>query len=314
MKTSSRATFIAATAALVAAPPAALAATAGALLTIEMGTGPVTRVRFSPDGRLIVASSSSGVANVYTATGSHVARLAGQRAPMFSANFDRTSTRIVTTGYDGTIVIWSTGGRRLKHLQARDAAVTDAFFTPRGDDLVVSCDDGTTSRLTLDGHIVWSIERPGVARCLALSHDGTLVASTSDSGLLSLIGIDGREDARIATGQTRLNAIGFNPVRPELVSGGRDGTAIVWTFEGERIATIGHRGGPWANGVAFDRSGGLICVAGEEGALRVASTGGQARPARDASSVALTAVACAKEREMAIVGDASGTLRTFLIG
>lgn len=298
-----------------ASPMSAAAESLKVAATIDTGSGALNRVRWAPDGKHFVTAAAGGKGVIFNASGSRVADIAASRGPMFNARFDAASAQIVTTAYDGTIARWTVDGRKLEERRIKSAAVTDALFTSDSLGLVYSSDDGSTSLATLEGKQRWSISRPGVARNLGAVPDGTLVAATSDSGLVTLIAIDGTVRGQIETGQGRLNSVAFSADGAYLVTAGRDGNVVIWSVAGREVRRFvpGAGFGGFVNGADFTPDGASVVAVFDDGSLLYAAMDGTHEARQKIAAVPLNGVACAPGSRRCAVAGADGNVRVLML-
>jgi WD40 repeat protein len=182
---------------------------------------------FSPDGRYLLAKSSSetalldlttletangwqdeqielrtfgqdGKEKVTTATrfdcrSIKKVQLAGHGGPLTAAAFSADSRWLVTTSEDRTARLWDVQSGKMCHvLQGHLRRVTGAAFSPDGR-LVVTASDEHTVRIwdTASGREVFTLTgHQGLIRATAFSPDGQFVLTASDDGTARLWPVD----------------------------------------------------------------------------------------------------------------------------
>ena len=224
------------------------------LQSLPLGTGSMTSVSFSSDGRQIVVAS-----------GQTNAIVDGQARP---------------TGWV-KVCDASTGQKRLTIDTGSEAAYS-AALSPDGDSLIavvgaanfveaagkvneVRVWDADTGRLrfTLQGHL-----RPLLATCY--SPDGRRIAAGGyDPTVRIYAAADGREQLALRGHRGCVNQIAFSPDNRWIASTSDDGSAKIWDAEsGEERATLrGHRAGFYA--VAFSPDGRRLVTTGYDGTVKV---------------------------------------------
>lgn len=235
----------------------------------------LNRIYFSPDGKTLVTASADGVATLWDLQGQALARLSGQKPPMFNARFSPDGSVILTTGYDGTVWFWNRNGDILRKFQAHRAAMADAILSPDAQILVTCSDDGQTLIFNRAGMRLASIIKPGTARNLAYSSATPLIASVSDSGTLHLLKPNGELKQSVATGQGRINHVRFSPKGNYVITAGTDGTAKLWDLEGNLILKLQVKNSGWVNGADFHRQGVYVATASDDGILRLWNVDGR---------------------------------------
>ena len=150
----------------------------------------LTAVAFSPDGRRLAAAGLGRTARIHDLNGPRPPiLLEGHTRPMLWVGFTSDGARVVTSSFDGTVRFWdgSTGVEVKRMLRGGDLG--PAVLTPGNDRLIVSglgdpsltFFDSRTSELllTVRGH-------NAPISGLAISPDGTIVASSSNDGTVRL--------------------------------------------------------------------------------------------------------------------------------
>ena len=225
----------------------AVRATEGEIYEVRQDS-PLTRARFSPDGRYLVTCGFDNEARVWDAAdGRPLARLRHQ-GPVRRLDFHRA--RLLTASSDGTAVIWELAtGARLRSL-VHGGVVQAARFSPDGRLVVtVGSDDSVKLWDARDGRVERELLAGGqaagrlIGTPVAFSPDGRVLAVGSDQGRLRLWEVaSGRllVDAAAHTG--RVNEVSFTADGKRLVTAGIDGKGAIWQLDGHRIATLPHRG------------------------------------------------------------------------
>lgn len=235
------------------------------VLTAQSGF--IWRVRFSPDGALIVSASTDGTAVVWTTDGTIVQELK-HPAGVTAAAFSPDGRTVATTSYDGLLRIWNLeDGSLARTITAGSTTLWCLAFSPdgrtiasAGEDRVVSIwnvADGTLIR-TLAGHHrnIWAV---------AFSPDGkTLVSGSFDRTAILWNVADGSQLRVLAGHQYGIVAVNFSPDGTEVMTGSDDGTARLWkTADGHLIHTFA--GGPYhAYAAEFSPDGMWLLVAGKD--------------------------------------------------
>jgi WD40 repeat protein len=135
--------------------------------------------------------------------------------------------------------------------RAQAQEVTAVVFFPRGDALACARSDGKIRFLDAEsGHEIWQAEaHPGGAYGIAMSTDGTVLASCGADKKVKLWKITGPRDRPILlktlTGHDKdVVAVAWTPDGRIVASGGYDGIIRLWDVEtGKPLAKLqGHRG------------------------------------------------------------------------
>lgn len=176
--------------------------------------------------------------------------------PIWAAAFDPAGVHLATAG-GGGLAIWDRAGRSIKRLQGK---VTSFAFSPRGDLIVASSDDG----LTLWETKTWASKRPFRAALnstsVEFSSNGALVAALNANGLETWR-VNGRRPKPVKWhAPVDVSNVAFSPTDPTLLAvvAGRERRLRLW----EVGAPLPLASGP-ANidALAFSRDGRLLALA-----------------------------------------------------
>jgi WD40 repeat protein len=313
----SRGAFVLGTAGALCASHARVDAQTSAPMTLTPpGGGGISCIDYSADGRYLATSSFNGFANVYTSRGEHVRSLytpgeAANVIKIFHVRFDGTSSRVGTANYDGTVGAARVDGTGLTKRFIDSASITDVAFARALPGMFATGDSGALHYLQPNGRTTWAVVRNGVARNLAISPDETILAFTSDPGDVWLVDLDGRVAGHIPTGQGRLDSVRFHPRLPQLITAGRSGTAVVWTYDGARVATFGTPGDTWMFGATFTPDGERVCLIDRQGALNIVKATGEAIASHRIPGAVFSAVAASPTMQCVAVGDQRGIVTIF---
>ena len=244
---------------------------------------------FSPDGQCLATSGSdTSLINVWDArTGRELATLAGHANTVNSLAFSSSKRLLASASADSTIKLWDTKGWRVIHTLrghttavssvSHTAGVNGVAFSPDGNWLASAGSDRLVKLWdTIAGREIMTL-RPHLypARCVAISPDGTLLASSAGRGhdpVSELIVWDantGRELNSLQGHKAEISGIAFSPDGKRLVSSSRDYTIRVWDIQtGEQIHCLrGHAAE--VNCFACSSDGQRLVSAGEDGKIKM---------------------------------------------
>ncbi len=202
----------------------------------------IGRVRFSPDGALLLTTGYDDQARLWSATdGSPVADLPHD-APVVRAGFSPDGTLVATgTGQagpseTGLVLLWSNSGA-LQHRLTTHGAVQAIEFSPDGRRLLVATasDEVTLWDPATGGLVARLAEAAGAAESpfgapAAFSPDGRLVACGDRSGAVRIWDAhSSRPVASLRSHQKRVQTVRFSTSGARLVTASQDGSAIVWS-------------------------------------------------------------------------------------
>jgi WD40 repeat protein len=248
----------------------------------------VRAVAFSRDGKTIASADSAGAILLRSAaTRTTLHKLAGHAGAVNALAFDRRGRFLASAGSDRTIRIWNASdGRLLRRLTGR-VAFRGVAFSPGGDRLAASGDDGVRLwtvpgfrqiRAALREAVAVTIE-PGrlirhaidyAVRAVAFGPDGRTLAAAGSDGAIELLDPRTLRATRRLVGHTgRVAAVAFSPDGRVLASAGEDGTVRLWDPRSGAAAGVltGHSGPVTA--VSFSPDGRSLASASADKTVRL---------------------------------------------
>ena len=163
---------------------------------------------FSPDGEFVATAAENGTAYLWAAdTHDLMASLQGHsdNRTIGHTEFDAESGRLLTASADGTVVLWSVpDGDRIARLDLGGQPIADAAFSPTGAEVAASA-----SRTLA----IWRPAAGPDAVVRLQAHDGWV------------------------------ESVAFSADGDRVITASRDGTAKIWSRDGDPIATLGGHGG-----------------------------------------------------------------------
>jgi WD40 repeat protein len=252
---------------------------------LETALDGILAVAFSPNGRLVAAASSDGIARVYdTRTGARLVLLIGHATAVTSVDFSPDGKTIVTGSTDRTARIWVTDtGRLLRTLTGHSDTVKAAYFTAGGAETVTAGVDGTVR--------VWDSGTAPELTPLLRQSDPITGLDVSADGSQLLVGDTGGR-ARVWSISQRRFLGGVRLHKP--VTGAAFGPRGIIAVSAPDRA------------VAFSLAAGLIVTAGSEGIRVQGSSSLRLQPPSETISIALS-----PNGQLLAAGAANGTVRLW---
>jgi WD40 repeat protein len=162
-----------------------------------------------------------------------------------------------------------------------DAPLRSAAFSPDGERVVTTSDDGTVRVWSADGRGEPIVLRGHTAASTAavFSPDGRRIASASEDRTLRIWSAEGRGEPVVLRGhEAAVRSVAFSPDGRRIVSASDDGTVRIWSVEGggEPVVLRGH--GAAVNAAAFSPDGQRIASASRDTTVRVWDAEGRGEP------------------------------------
>ena len=232
----------------------------------------MTDLAWSPNADLFATASSDNGGRVFRAdTGVLSTFLGAHTNQVVGITFSPDGGTIATASIDGSAHIWTGAPTFAQHksLLGHSRPVRDVGFTSDGRSVVTASDDGSV-RVWQPGvdPILSLVGRHGAAgRAVAISPDGSLIASVGLDRVLKIWRRDGRE-IRSILHSTQLLDVAFSRDGKLVVTAGQDGVARVWRVaDGAPVQSFAH-GAPLSS-AAFDPAGTRVVTAGADGIARI---------------------------------------------
>lgn len=190
----------------------------------------------------------------------------------------------VAAGGDGAIVVMNLKTGEVSLILPHPGEVTAVAYHPDGTQIASGMGDGTVRLWKVDDAsepvALWQAVGQPIYR-LAFSPDGSRLAAVSGK-TITLWQLDGDHPPALAAtleGHTdQARGLAFSPDGSLIVTGGKEGRALVWSVDGTLLAELvaerlGQFEPVWVNGVAFNAQGTLIGMAVADGTIRLWAVG-----------------------------------------
>lgn len=226
--------------------------------TLQVPSGQVVNVAFSPDGSLIAAVGSFKHLLIWNvSSGRLIATGRGHAQHVNDVAFDPGGRWIVTAGHDQSIRIWNVDSlTRPDALQGHTRLVRSLRFSPDGQILATCAFDGTVRLWRVSDHsLVRTIK--GLTERLqdvAFTTDGGTLLVAERDGIISFWDVATGAPIRSVVGHTyAVHAVAVDPKGRWLASAGIDRRVVIWDiktatpigeFDGHEMRINGLDAGP----------------------------------------------------------------------
>ncbi len=242
--------------------------------TLRGHTGPIGRIAWSPNGRLLASPSVDGTVRLWDVErGACVNTLEGNRLGLLCTAFHPFRHLVVGGGNDGTVLLWDTdSGRHVRTLAGHARRVNAIAFQPDTDTLA-SVSTDRTMRLwdAAGGGLLRTIGELGDSPLACAFHPGgTAVAVGTATGAVTMW--EPRNRTKVATlrpHQSLVLDVAFHPDGRVLASASQDHTIALWDVEGRTLLRTleGHTRSVKA--VAFASDGSLLASISGDNTIRL---------------------------------------------
>lgn len=294
------------------------AASTGERLSELVGRDIIAReAAFSPDGKLVVASSSNGARIWDAGTGKQLADLIGHTGLINTAAFSPSGKLVVTASYDGTARVWdATTGTAQVVLRGHGSWVVAAAFS-LDERLIVTASADATARVwllsgrrmdTLRGHTDY-------VRAAAFSPDSRFIATAGYDRTARIWEIGATRAPLVLRGHAgRIASVAYDPSGRLLITASEDHTAKVYDANtGETRADLrGHSGR--VSGALFSPDGRFALTYGDDGAARVWDVNSGRVMSELSHPASVTRAAYSRDGQYVLTTGADGKARVWDIG
>ncbi len=255
------------------APPALWDCDGRELVRFGASKGAVQTAAFHRDGELVLTTSSSTKASLWTTSGELVCEIGfDDGRAVTSASFSPDGTHVLTNN-----ALWDLSGRHRATFDGFQAAFTpdSARVLSVGRDNAITIWDLTGAAIT-----TFQTHHDKAVQCLSCSADGRLIASIASEEPVRMWDLTGRLHAvlegEINTNSLRrgFSAAEFSPDGSRVLTADNVGTATLWDLSGKVLATY-EAHSRRVRAVCFNPAGTLVATASDDRTARLWAVDGR---------------------------------------
>lgn len=231
-----------------------------------VGDNAVFDVSFSRDSQVIASATRSGLVEVWDLKTHQSWQLVGHESEVWSVSISPQSDRIVSTGLDGTIRLWSLQDRwLLKTIENAHTAGGDGVqFSPQGDRFVSGGEDALAKLWDSQGNLLKTLEgHTGAIYRVSFSPDGSKIATASQDATVRIWDQAGSLERTLIGHQAAVWDAAFSPDGRLIATASDDKTVKLWDSNGRLLHTFTGHEGP-VNAIVFDPNGERIFSASDD--------------------------------------------------
>jgi WD40 repeat protein len=276
-------------------------------IKIQLGTGMVVSVAFSPDSKYALSGSFDNTLKLWEiSSGKEIRTFSGHSNRINSVAFSPDGRYTLSGSSDKTVKFWDiASGKEIRTFMGHSSAITSVAFSPDGryalsgsEDETIKLWDITTGKevRTFCGHS-W-------VTSVAFSPNSKYVISGAHDKTVKLWEVTSGKEVRTFNGHTdQVYSVAFSPDGRYMLSGSMDRTLKLWKVSsGEVLKTFsGHSG--WVASVAFSPDGTYALSGSPDETMRLweVSTGKELR-IFNGYSTGVTSVSFSQDGRYALSG------------
>jgi len=222
---------------------------------------------FTADEGKIVTVFEDGSARVWdqrTAPANKI--LEGHTGQIYSVTINPEGTHAITCSVDKSLRVWDiANGKQVQTLEDLVSGVWSVSYSPNGKKIGIGLHDNRIQiRNASDLKLIAEIKRDAIGwvHSVRFNHDGTRIASCSESSGWVWAATDGRQLLELKGHSDEVTCIDFSPDGSRIMTGSGDNTARLWaaTGSGDTLKTLQHDAS--VNCIRFSPDGSRVVTGG----------------------------------------------------
>jgi WD40 repeat protein/DNA-binding SARP family transcriptional activator len=278
-------------------------------------------VAFTPDGRRIITRAST--IEVWDVPPGPSAVLSGHERDVAALDVSPDNRLLATGGRDGTLQLWELpDGELTEAMEVHESHMTAISFSPDGTTLVSANPFQSTASQSPFPASIWQVDTGELVRSLttpqtggrscphvcqtfsaAFSPDGATIVTSGQDGVIRLReAATGQTVRAIDASERRLVAVTFSPDGRLIAAAGVANVSLWQSTSGELARVLDAPG----IAVAFDPTGDLLAVAGDDGTATLWEVETGRRVAELRHTAAVEAVAWSRDGRFLLTAGSGG--------
>ena len=244
--------------------------------TLDSGNGVVTGVAITADGRQIV-SADNAIRIWDVDTGDQTSATDFWGSMVLDLEYSPDGTTLASLGWDGKLRLWNASDGTMSVIEepaGKDGAFGFAY-SPDGTTIAIVFRSPTRTFI-ID---LWKVDEEASGKTLAefdsspniaFGPDGSLLVAATWDGNVKLIKVQGETTSvkSFSASESGIRALTLNPKGDILATGAEDGKIILWSLDGQQLASMtGHKRSVTC--LAFSPDGSLLASGSWDGLVKL---------------------------------------------
>ena len=195
---------------------------------------------FSPNNSYVITTSDDGTAKVWNTPNQNSTSTKLLTNEIINLSFSPDGQQIAFVSRGQAIRVWNLRNDTLTSLTEFGALYSTPIFSPDGSKIAGATESGVTLWDSSNNHVRLLLDNANERiEAIALSSDGTQLASASGRGKITLVNLEnGNQKTFPGLHQDRVTRVAFSPDNRKVVTTALDDTAVVWDLEADSFVIL----------------------------------------------------------------------------